>query len=81
MIPINPILHLPQIPSHRTAANATGMSKEPNKPSPEQKLRIASALYASARKIKAAALRRKHPDWSETQLLTELNRRFFLLRD
>ena len=57
------------------------MSKETNKPSPEQKLRIASALYASARKIKAAALRKKHPEWSESQLLAALNRRFFLLHD
>jgi hypothetical protein len=51
------------------------------KPTPTQKLKISSALYAAARKIKAATLRRKHPDWSEPQLLAELNRRFFLLRD
>jgi len=53
----------------------------PPKPSPTQKLRIASALYATARKVKLAALRSRHPDWPEQQLLSELNRRFLLLRD
>jgi len=48
---------------------------------PEQKLRISSMLYATARKVKLAALRQRHPDWSEAQLVKELNRRFFLLRD
>lgn len=48
---------------------------------PSQKLRIASRLYATARKVKMASLRGRHQDWSEPQLLLELNRRFFLLRD
>jgi hypothetical protein len=48
---------------------------------PEQKLRIASMLYATARKVKLGALRQRHPDWSEQRLTAELNRRFFLLRD
>lgn len=48
---------------------------------PEQKLRIASMLYATARKVKLAGLRQRHRDWSEAQLVQELNRRFFLLRD
>jgi len=51
------------------------------KPTPAQKLRIASALYATAKKVKLAALRNRHPDWPEQQLLSELNRRFLLLRD
>ncbi len=38
-------------------------------------------LYATARKVKLAALKRVHPDWPETELLRELNRRFFLLHD
>lgn len=38
-------------------------------------------LYATARKVKLAALRRKHADWTEKQLFRELNIRFFLLRD
>jgi hypothetical protein len=33
--------------------------------SPAQKLRAAEQLYYSARQLKAAALRAKHPDWSE----------------
>ena len=57
------------------------MSLPDPKPSPEQKLRIASLLYATARKVKHAALRRRNPDWTEDRLLTELNRRFFLLHD
>jgi hypothetical protein len=48
---------------------------------PEQKLRISSMLYATARKVKLAALRQRHQDWSEQRLVEELNRRFFLLRD
>ena len=38
-------------------------------------------LYATARKVKLAALRRTHPDWSLEQLTQEINRRFFLLHD
>lgn len=48
---------------------------------PAQKLRIASMLYATARMVKLAALKRVHPDWTEARLLNELNRRFFLLHD
>lgn len=51
------------------------------KPSATQKLRVASMLYATARKVKLAALKRVHPDWTEARLLHELNRRFFLLHD
>jgi hypothetical protein len=35
---------------------------------PEQKLRIATNLYHSARALKAAGLREQHPDWSEKQV-------------
>ena len=38
-------------------------------------------LYATARKVKFAALKRMHPDWTEEKLAHELNRRFFLLHD
>lgn len=51
------------------------------KPTPSQKLRIASALYATARKVKLAALRSLHPDWTDDHLIAETNRRFLLLRD
>ena len=30
----------------------------------EQKLQLAMRLYWSARRLKAAGLRRQHPDWS-----------------
>ena len=48
---------------------------------PSQKLRIASRLYATARKVKLAGLRHPHKDWPEERLLRELNLRFFLLHD
>jgi hypothetical protein len=51
------------------------------KPTPSQKLHIASALYATAKKVKSSALRQRHPDWSEPQIIKETNRRFLLLRD
>jgi len=47
----------------------------------EQKLRIASRLYATARKVKLAGLRHYHKDWTESRLVQELNWRFFLLHD
>ena len=34
----------------------------------EQKLRTAFALYWSARELKAAALRARHPDWSPQEI-------------
>ena len=51
------------------------------KSTPSQKMAIASRLYATARKVKQASLRRRHPDWSEERLKQELNLRFFLLHD
>jgi len=33
-----------------------------------QKLRVAFALYWSARKLKAAGLRQQHPTWSEAEV-------------
>lgn len=33
-----------------------------------QKLRTAFGLYWSARKLKAARLRKQHPDWTEEQV-------------
>jgi hypothetical protein len=53
----------------------------PPKPTPSQKLRIASMLYATARKVKFAALRSLHPEWPEQRVIEETNRRIFLLRD
>jgi len=57
------------------------MPQPPVKLTPDQKLRIASRLYATARKVKLAGLRLRNPGSSETDLIRELNRRFFLLHD
>lgn len=43
---------------------------------PEQKLHQALPLYHSARELKAAALRTKHPDWTEAQVQTEVRELF-----
>jgi len=34
----------------------------------EQKLKLSMRLYFSARRLKAAGLRRQHPDWTEEQI-------------
>ena len=34
----------------------------------EQKLKLSMRLYWSARRLKAAGLRRQHPDWTEEQV-------------
>lgn len=38
------------------------------KMSPADKLRAATQLYWSARRLKAAWLRQQHPDWTEEQV-------------
>jgi len=35
---------------------------------PGRKLRLAVQLHESARRLKAAALRRRHPDWTAEQI-------------
>ena len=42
----------------------------------QQKLRAAFALYRSARKLKATAIRLKHPDWSEDQVQEKVKQIF-----
>lgn len=49
--------------------------------SPTQKLQISSNLYKTAKKVKLAALKHLHPDWSPDELQHELKHRFFLLHD
>lgn len=41
-----------------------------------QKLDAAFALYRAARRIKAAGLRRAHPDWSEDRIQREVREIF-----
>lgn len=66
---------------HGSHACIDHMSPPCIKLTPEQKLRISSRLYLTARKVMSAGLRRRHRDWSEERLTQELNRRFFLLHD
>jgi hypothetical protein len=46
----------------------------------EQRLRLAEQLYWSARKLKAAALRSLHPEWSEEEVQREIRRIFLHAR-
>ena len=41
----------------------------------EQRLRIASGMFASARRTIMHVLRTQHPDWSEEQVIREAARR------
>ena len=41
-----------------------------------QKLRVAFALYWSARKLKAAGLRQQHPTWSEAEVQQQVKHIF-----
>jgi hypothetical protein len=42
----------------------------------QQKLRTAFAMYWSARKLKTAAIRQKHPEWSEDQVAEKVKEIF-----
>jgi len=44
---------------------------------PEKKLQVALDLYHSAKELKAAGLRRQHPDWS-TEKINQKVREIFL---
>ena len=44
--------------------------------SPKRRLEVARELYDTAWQIKAAGLRRQHPDWPEEFLLAKLRRVF-----
>ena len=47
---------------------------------PEKKLRLALRLYHSARELKAAALRRDHPDWTEKEIHERIREIFLFAR-
>jgi hypothetical protein len=47
---------------------------------PAQKLEAATRLYWAARDLKAAALRRQHPDWSEDEIKRKVREIFLLAR-
>jgi hypothetical protein len=48
---------------------------------PEQKLRAAERLYWSARALKAAALRARHPEWSEAEVQAAVRDAFLFHRE
>ena len=50
------------------------------KMSPERKLEIALMLYHSARELKAAALRARHPDLSEEEIQAKAKEAFLYAR-
>lgn len=48
---------------------------------PAQKLQASMRLYWSARELKAAGLRKEHPDWSEQQIAAAVREAFLLHRE
>lgn len=46
----------------------------------EEKLAAASAIYWSARRLKAAALREQHPDWTEERIEQKVSEIFLHAR-
>jgi hypothetical protein len=48
--------------------------------SPERKLEVALMLYHSARELKAAAFRARHPEWSEDEIEAEVKEAFLYAR-
>ncbi len=44
--------------------------------SPRRRLEVAQELYEAAWQLKAAGLRREHPDWPEEHVLSKLRRVF-----
>ena len=48
--------------------------------SPAEKLRIAGELYTTCRKLKTAALRRQHPDWSVEEVKAKVREIFLYAR-
>jgi len=47
---------------------------------PEKKLQLALGLYYSAREIKAAGLKRQHPDWSTAKINQKVREIFLYAR-
>jgi hypothetical protein len=46
------------------------------KKSPLDRVRIGASIWESARVFLGAHLRKTHPQWSEAEILQEINRRF-----
>jgi hypothetical protein len=43
---------------------------------PEQKLNVSMKLYQSAKDLKAAAIKERHPDWNEEKIKKKVNEIF-----
>jgi len=48
--------------------------------SPERKLEVAEMLYYSARELKAAAFRARHPEWTEEEIEAKVKEAFLYAR-
>lgn len=48
---------------------------------PAQKLKAAERLYWSARELKAAGLRARHPEWTEADVQRKVREIFLYARD
>ena len=46
-----------------------------------RRLQLAEQMFWTARRLKAAGVRHQHPDWSDGQVLAEVNRIFLNVRD
>ena len=46
----------------------------------EKRLRVAEQLYWTARKVSAAGVRNRHPDWTDEQVKAEVRRLFLHAR-
>jgi hypothetical protein len=64
--------------AHRTAADV--QIEIFRRMTPTEKLRAATRLYWSARELKAAALRRAHPEWSMERVEREARDAFLFHR-
>ncbi len=47
---------------------------------PEQKLKLALDLYYSARRLKEAAIRQEHPDWTDSMIREKVREIFLYAR-
>ncbi|MGA1529805.1 MAG: hypothetical protein ACO398_03570 [Kiritimatiellia bacterium] len=48
--------------------------------SPAKKLAVAASLYRTARRLKVCALKKQHPDWSESRVEQEVREIFIRAR-
>jgi hypothetical protein len=66
--------------AYRVKQLSIGMKDPVRTMTGERRLQLAEQLYWTARKLKLAALRAQHPDWTEEQLTAEVRRIFLHAR-